>query len=124
MRGPISFMLRTLGLLLGCQLLGEITVRGLGLAMPGPVLGLALLVGMLMALPHLADQLRPTTSTILAHLSFLFVPAGVGVIGNLTVLSQDGLVLLLILFLSTVLSMLVAVGTFLGVRHLFERRTP
>ncbi len=32
-------MLQTLGLLLGCQLLGEMTVRGFGIAMPGPVLG-------------------------------------------------------------------------------------
>jgi putative effector of murein hydrolase LrgA (UPF0299 family) len=71
-------MLQTLGLLLGCQLLGEMTVRGFGLAMPGPVLGLTLLVLILTAMPILAERLRPTTTVILANLSFLFVPAGVG----------------------------------------------
>jgi holin-like protein len=114
-------MLQTLGLLLGCQLLGEITVRGLGLAIPGPVLGLTLLVLMLGVMPTLADRLRPTTTVILANLSFLFVPAGVGVICNIEVLSEDGITLLAILTISTVLSMLAAVGTFIGVRHATER---
>ena len=115
-------MLHTLGLLLGCQLLGEITVRGFGIAMPGPVLGLALLVLLLRALPTLGDQVRPTITVMLAHLSFLVVPAGVGVIGNFEVLLDDGLTLLFILTLSTVFSMLATVGTFVGVRHLIERR--
>ena len=115
-------MLQTLGLLLGCQLLGEITVRFLGVAMPGPVLGLALLLLLLGAIPTLAKRLRPTTTVILANLSFLFVPAGVGVIGNLAVLTDNGLALLATLFLSTLMSMLAAVGTFIGVRYLTERR--
>jgi len=114
-------MLQTLGLLLSCQLLGEISVQGFGLAMPGPVLGLILLVLILAALPSLAEQLRPTTAVILANLSFLFVPAGVGVIGSFQVFSEDGFALLVILTLSTVLSMLAAVGTFIGVRRATER---
>jgi putative effector of murein hydrolase LrgA (UPF0299 family) len=115
-------MLQTFGLLLGCQLAGEVTVRGFGLALPGPVLGLALLVVLLGAWPPLAERLRATTTVILANLSFLFVPAGVGVIGNFEVLSQDAIALLIILILSTVLSMLAAVGTFIGVRRLTEGR--
>jgi putative effector of murein hydrolase LrgA (UPF0299 family) len=91
--------------------------------MPGPVLGLALLVLLLGIIPTLAEQLRPTTTVILANLSFLFVPAGVGVIGNFGVLSDDGIALLVILTLSTILSMLAAVGTFIGVRYLSERWT-
>jgi holin-like protein len=116
-------MLQTFGLLLGCQLAGEITVRGFGFAMPGPVLGLAFLVLLFGARPALAERLRPTITIILANLSFLFVPAGVGVIGNIEVLSEDGIILLVILTLSTVLSMLAAVGTFIGVRRVTEGRT-
>ena len=115
-------MLHTLGILLGCQLMGEITVRGFGFAMPGPVLGLALVVLLLGVMPALAEKLRPTITVILANLSFLFVPAGVGVIGSFEVLLDDGLALLVILTLSTVLSMLATVGTFLGVRHLTGNR--
>ncbi len=111
-------MLPTFGLLLACQLIGEIVVRGVGLPVPGPVLGLALLVLALRARPGLADALRPTVVAILANLSLMFVPAGVGVVGNLDVLSKDWLALLVVLTLSTVLAMLAAVGTFIGVQRL------
>jgi putative effector of murein hydrolase LrgA (UPF0299 family) len=115
-------MLQTLGLLLVCQLIGEVVVRGLGLPLPGPVLGLALLILALRLRPPLAENLRPTIAVILANLSLMFVPAGVGVVGNLDVLSEDWLALLVILTLSTWLAMLAAVGTFIGMRRLTERR--
>lgn len=113
-------MIQTLGLLLGCQLIGEVAVRGIGLAIPGPVLGLALLVLLLRFRPRLAEDLRPTIGVILANLSLMFVPAGVGVVGNLEILSTDWLALLIILTLSTLLAMLAAVGTFIGVRRLTD----
>lgn len=114
-------MLQTLGLLLSCQLIGEVAARGLGLPVPGPVLGLALLLLLLRLRPAIAETMRPTAGIILANLSLLFVPAGVGVIGNLDVLSEDWFALLVILVASTLLSMLAAVGTFIGVRRLTER---
>ena len=115
-------MLPALGLLLACQLIGEIAARGSGLSVPGPVLGLGLLLFLLRVWPALAEKLRPTIGVILANLALMFVPAGVGVIGNLEVLSKDWLVLLVILTLSTLLAMLATVGTFIGVRRLTERR--
>jgi len=116
-------MLPTLGLLLTCQLIGEVAARGLGLAVPGPVLGLALLLVLLILRPAFSETLRPTVGVILANLSLMFVPAGVGVIGNLDVLSKDWFALLIILTVSTVLAMLTAVGTFIGVRRLTNRHT-
>lgn len=114
----MSGMLPTLGLLLGCQLSGEVAARGLGLPVPGPVLGLALLILLLWTRQGLAGTMRPTTGIILANLSLMFVPAGVGVIGNLGVLADDGLALLAILVASTLLAMLATVATFLAVRRL------
>ncbi len=99
-------------------------VRGMGLPLPGPVLGLTLLLMTLGILPTLTEKLRPTISVILANLSLMFVPAGVGVIGNLQLLSTDWFALLVVLTLSTVLSMLAAVGTFIGVRRLTQRVAP
>jgi putative effector of murein hydrolase LrgA (UPF0299 family) len=116
-------MLPTLGLLLVCQLIGEVIVRGIGLSIPGPVIGLTLLILILRLRPALAEQLRATITVILANLSLLFVPAGVGVIGNLEVLSEDWFALLVVLVLSTLLAMLAAVGTFIGVRRLTEGRS-
>jgi putative effector of murein hydrolase LrgA (UPF0299 family) len=115
-------MLPTLGFLLACQLAGEVVVRGAQLPVPGPVLGLAMLVLAFRLWPTLAERFRPTVGVILANLSLMFIPAGVGVIGNLEVLSNDWLALLVILVLSTVLAMLAAVGTFIAVRRLTERR--
>lgn len=117
-------MLPTLGVLLAFQLTGEVVVRAAGLPVPGPVLGLGLLVVLLRLRPSVADTIRPTTSVILANLSLMFVPAGVGVIGNLDVLSKDWLALLVVLLISTLLAMLTTVGTFLAVRRLVEGPRP
>ena len=114
-------MLQTLGLLLGCQLAGEFAARGLGLPIPGPVLGLVILLAALALRPPLARALRPTTQVILAHLSLMFVPAGVGVISNLEVLSSDWARFLVVLTLSTILSMLVTVATFVAMKRLMYR---
>lgn len=117
----LAIMLQTLGLLLGCQLAGEFIARGLGLPIPGPVLGLVILLVALALLPTLSSSLRPTIQVILAHLSLMFVPAGVGVIWNLEVLSSDWVALLVILTLSTVLSMLVTVAIFIAMKRLMMR---
>lgn len=115
-------MLATFGLLLVCQLVGEVIVRGVGLTIPGPVIGLTLLLVVLWLRPAVAETLRPTVTVILANLSLLFVPAGVGVIGNLEVLSEGWVALLVVLVVSTLLAMLASVGTFIAVRRLIEGR--
>ncbi len=113
-------------LLLVCQLAGEVAVRVLGLPVPGPVLGLVLLGGGL-ALSHrragraAAFEGRGVVraaDALLANLSLLFVPAGVGVVDQLGALGSQGLALGAAVVASTVLSMLVTVGVFLGVKRL------
>ncbi|PWJ12089.1 CidA/LrgA family protein [Jannaschia seohaensis] len=111
-------MIAALALLLGCQLAGELVVRSLVLPVPGPVAGLALLLALFAARPALVERLRPTSGVILANLSLLFVPAGVGVVANLDILTEDGPAILAVLVVSTLLAMAVTVGTFLGVRNL------
>lgn len=114
-------MLFALALLLGCQLVGEVVTRGASLPIPGPVAGLALLLVLFAVRPQLTGALRPTVSVILANLSLLFVPAGVGVVANFDILAEDWAALSIVLGVSTTLSMLAAVGTFLAVRRLTER---
>jgi holin-like protein len=72
-------MLLDLTLLLCCQLAGEALAFWTGLPVPGPVLGLALLVLLLVLLGRAPGTLEATTDGVLAHLSLLFVPAGVGI---------------------------------------------
>lgn len=97
-----------------CQLLGEALARGFGLPAPGPVIGMALMLGLLALRPSLAPalpremangELESTSKTILAHLSLLFVPAGVGVVQNLDLIARHGLGLAIALVVSTVLAL-------------------
>ena len=72
--------LRGLALLLVFQAAGEGLAHALKLPVPGPVVGMVLL---------------------LAHLSLLFVPVGVGVITHLDLLSHSGVALGVAIVVST-----------------------
>jgi holin-like protein len=123
-------MLRAFAILLGCQLIGETLARALAVPMPGPVIGLVLLVMLLFAVErrHLVDSstvddtsLGKVSNGLLAVLGVLFVPAGVGVIQNLGVLGEYGAALAATLLVSTVLTLVVTVWVFAGVSRLVER---
>ncbi|MGR3572075.1 CidA/LrgA family protein [Brevirhabdus sp.] len=111
-------MILHLAVILGFQLLGELAVRGLGLAIPGPVVGMALLLTLFLLIPRAAEAIRPTAQGLLAHLSLLFVPAGVGVVGHLDTLGSAGLPVLIAIVFSTVLTIAVAALVFVGVARL------
>lgn len=103
-----STFLPAIIILLLFQLAGEILSRALGLPVPGPVLGMVGLCIALQLSPRLGALVRPTGTGLLAHLSLLFVPAGVGVVANLPTLRADGLALAVSLMVSTALA--IAVG--------------
>ena len=92
--------LRGLAVLLLLQALGEGVTRALALPFPGPVVGMVLL---LLALnwPPLSEPIAAAAEFLLAHLSLLFVPVGVGVITHLDVISHYGLSLLVVVIVST-----------------------
>lgn len=87
------------GLLL-LQSAGELLARSLHLPIPGPVLGMVLLMALL-AWPPVRAPLQAAASALLQHLSLLFVPVGVGVMTHLGLLQAHGLRLLLVVVLST-----------------------
>lgn len=99
-------MLQGFAWLLLCQSLGELIARGTGWSLPGPVLGMLLL---LLALN--SERVRTPVATaadaLLAHLSLLFVPVGVGVIAHLGLVADYGLRLAAVLVLSTLIGMAV-----------------
>ncbi len=72
-------MIEALALLLGCQLAGEILVRLAGAPLPGPVVGLLLLLVVLLMRGTVPTAVQATARGLLRHLSLLFVPAGVGI---------------------------------------------
>ncbi|WP_323021580.1 CidA/LrgA family protein [Pararhodobacter sp.] len=97
-------MIRALALILSCQLAGEVGARFLSLPVPGPVLGMALLWGLMVLLPRVAEAVMPVGEGILRHLSLLFVPAGVGVVGHLDRLGPQALALGAAILISTALA--------------------
>ncbi|MCX7663231.1 MAG: CidA/LrgA family protein [Tepidimonas fonticaldi] len=111
-------MLPALTALLTLQLAGEVLVRMLGLPIPGPVLGMALLLALLMARPAWRDALQPTTQGLLQHLSLLFVPAGVGVVQHLQRLGDEAVAIAVALAASTWIGLAVTAWT---VRALLPR---
>ena len=124
-------MLRAFAILLVCQLAGETMTRALGLPLPGPVLGLVILVMLLFAVErrHLVDSttvdetsLGKVANGLLAVLGILFVPAGVGVIQNLALLREYGAALAAALVVSTLLTLSVTVWVFVGVSRLMDRK--
>ncbi|PWR02753.1 CidA/LrgA family protein [Meridianimarinicoccus roseus] len=116
-------MLHAIAILLACQLAGQVTVTALGLALPGPVLGMALLAGLMLAFPALHEVVRGLAEGLLAHLSLLFVPAGVGVVAHLHLLGENGIALLAALVVSTLAGLTVSVLVFAGVLRLVEPRS-
>jgi holin-like protein len=120
-------MIASLSLILLCQLAGEVFVRGLRLPMPGPVIGLMLLLGLLLARDHFpvlargplqGDGVESVSRVMLANLSLLFVPAGVGVVQKLDLVAEHGIAFLVVLAVSVMLTLVVTVATFLLVSRL------
>jgi putative effector of murein hydrolase LrgA (UPF0299 family) len=120
-------MVAGFAILLLCQLLGEVTVRGLGLPLPGPVVGLVLLVAGLAVARHLSGDDRAVAETtalgrvadgLLAALALLFVPAGVGVVQYLGLIGTEGVAIVVALVVSTLLTLVATVATFLAIRRL------
>ncbi len=92
--------LRGLGWLLALQSLGELLSRGLSLPFPGPVVGMLLLL-LALRWAVVREPVAACADYLLQHLSLLFVPVGVGVMTHLSIVSQYGGRMLLVLVAST-----------------------
>jgi len=108
-------MVPALTLILAFQLFGEVAARGFGLPLPGPVIGMVVLLGACLARPSLAARLRPVTQGLLSHLSLFFVPAGVGVIAHLPLLRAQGAAMAAAIIASTVLAIVAGAWAFAAV---------
>lgn len=104
--------------ILGLQLVGEAVGRGLHLPVPGPVLGMALMVAGLVLSPRFVALVRPVARGILDNLLVLFVPAGVGAAMQFATLGERVFPILLAVVLSTLLAIVAGVLTFVAVARL------
>lgn len=100
-------MLPSLTILLVCQLAGEVIARLFKLPIPGPVVGMMLLFAGLVIRRGIPENLEKTGTTLLSHLSLLFIPAGVGVTVHLKLLADEWLPIVVALIVSTVITLAV-----------------
>lgn len=123
-------MIANLSVILICQLIGEGMVRLLGAPVPGPVIGMALLFAILILRdrftrlargPLREGAVEGTAKGMLAHLSLLFVPAGVGVVQHLDLVSAHGVAIFVILALSAIVTLVVTAAAFIGTSRLLDR---
>lgn len=119
-------MIQGAALILLCQLAGEAVAHATGLPLPGPVLGMILLLALLLlndALPRPAEMgfLAPAADGLLGNLSLLFIPAGVGVVGRLDVIQAYGLGLAVALVASTLIGLAATALTFAAVARLLNQ---
>ncbi|NIM39928.1 MAG: CidA/LrgA family protein [Hydrogenophaga sp.] len=115
-------MIPALATLLVFQLLGEVTVLATAAPVPGPVVGLALLLATLALRPAWLDAIKPTAQGLLQHLSLLFVPAGVGVMQHLQRLGDEALAIGVALVVSTLVGLAVSAWTMVWLMRRQPRR--
>lgn len=100
-------MINTFATLLVFQSLGEGLAFALSLPVPGPVIGMVLLLFYLIMKDDAVSKLAPTSMELLRHLSLLFVPAGVGIMIHAQRVAAEWLPIMTALVASTVVSIVV-----------------
>ncbi|WP_315120083.1 CidA/LrgA family protein [uncultured Clostridium sp.] len=112
-------LLRQMGIILILCLLGELIHNIFKLPIPGNVLGMLILFIALCAGIIKIDMIDTLSKFLLDHLSFFFVPAGVGIISCMSLLKGKWFAFLSILFISAIITMVVTGWTI----QLYARRT-
>ena len=99
--------------LIACELVGEVARSSLDLPIPGPVIGMFLLAGILAVRKEkpgtqaIPEVLGRTADGLIRHMGLLFVPAGVGIVAEAGLLRKEWLPIAAGLIGSTVLSLVV-----------------
>lgn len=98
-------MIGALSVLLVCQLLGTVLAHAAGWPIPGPVLGLVVLLVFLIWRRGPSPELQQTAQGLLRNLGLLFVPAGVGIVAEFGVLRRNALAIAVAIPVSTILAL-------------------
>lgn len=98
-------ILRQMAVLLLLVFIGEVLNKAVGIPIPGNILGMILLLVALLTGIIKLHQIEETSKFLLDHLTFLFVPAGVGLLSVTGILKDSWHILLLICIFTTILVM-------------------
>lgn len=103
------------------QLVGEVSVLYLKLPVPGPVMGMILLFVTLLIRRKTPESLNTAASTLLSHLSLLFIPAGVGMMVHFERIGNEWLPISLAIILSAAITIVATALIMLGCHYLLEK---
>lgn len=97
--------------LLACQLVGQFLVDAASLPVPGPVVGMVLLlVVLLIRRPGTDNGTVRAADALLRHLQLLFIPAGVGLIAYLRLIGAQWWPIVAGIVVSWLVALLVSAG--------------
>ena len=104
-------MLKSIFIILLYQLIGEFFQKFFGLSIPGPVIGLVLLLVTLLLIQKrqravpIKEDLYNSAEILLNYLPLLFIPVGVGVVMHLSLLEDNLASVVLVIILGTLLTL-------------------
>lgn len=105
-------MVRPFLVLLICQLAGSAIASVARVSIPGPVIGMALLLAVLLSVPRLYNQIQSLAHVLIRHMAILFIPAGVGVMVIQQEIEEHSAVCAAVIIVSTWVTALVTAGVF------------
>jgi holin-like protein len=111
-------MLRGCIVLVSFQIAGDFIRYFTGLPMPGPVIGMALLLVALCAGGRLTGALDQTANGVLSLLPMLFVPAGAGVMAHFDLIRAEWAAIAAAVVLSSVFAVITTAATARGLERL------
>ena len=94
------------------QCAGEAIAHVAEVPIPGPVLGMALLLAALLARGRATESMNATAEGLAKHLSLLFVPAGTGVMLHVTQIEAEWVPIVAAIAISTILALAATALTF------------
>ena len=107
-----------LAILLMFQFAGEMMRAVTGLPVPGPVIGMVLLLIALLAKLPVPAGIHATSRKFLAYLGLLFVPAGAGVVTRLPMIGAHWLPIVIAVVGSTIITMVITAVVMRGLERL------
>lgn len=93
-----------IGMVFAICLIGELLVKWIPFPFPSSVMSMILLFLLLFFKILRPEHIRQKTDFMLKNMAFFFVPAGVGLLGNTEYLLNNGVALLVICVVSTILT--------------------
>lgn len=101
--------------------IGEFVSDTFNLSIPGNIIGMLLLLVLLLTKVVKVDQIETVSNFLLDHLAFFFLPAGVGLLTALGILRTEGIQLVVIAIVSTIVVMSVTVLSVEGLIKKFNK---